>query len=77
MDNSRRRRHARRAVLAGVAAAVLLASLQLAAKALTNFETPTPVTGNTTYFYGWASLRRVRHVRTQPRHAELHRPQCV
>ena len=52
MDNSRRRRHALRAVLAAVAAAVLLAGLQLAAKALTNFETPTPVTGNTTYFDG-------------------------
>jgi hypothetical protein len=50
MDNSRRRRHALRALIAAAATAVLLAGLQLAARALTNFETPNPVTGNTTYF---------------------------
>ncbi|HEX6686705.1 MAG TPA: cellulose binding domain-containing protein [Candidatus Limnocylindrales bacterium] len=55
MDISRRGRHALMAGLAALTAGVLLASLQLGARALSSFETPNPVTGNTTYFDGLGS----------------------
>src|SRR5262245_15666637 len=46
----RRRQHALLAVFAVIAACALIIASQLPARALTNFETPNPVTGNTTWF---------------------------
>jgi hypothetical protein len=55
MHLSPRRRPALMAVVAVATVAALLAGLQLAANALSSFETPSPVTGNTTYFDGLGS----------------------
>jgi len=65
MTVPRRRQTAWLTALGAVFAAVVLAVSQLAANALTNFETPSPVTGNTTWFdalgqpYGGCGLPQV------------------
>lgn len=55
MAPTRRRHHALRALVAAATVAVLLAGTQLAAKALSFFDTPAPVTGTSTYFDGLGS----------------------
>ncbi len=55
MRSSQRRHRALLAVLATATVGALLAGLQLAASALSSFETPAPVTGNSTYFDGLGS----------------------
>ncbi len=55
MAHSRRRQHALRALIAAAVAGVLVAGMQLAASALSSFDTPTPVTGTSTYFDGLGS----------------------
>src|SRR5688572_496636 len=55
MGHSRRRHRALLAMLATATVGALLAGLQLAANALSSFETPAPVTGTSTYFDGLGS----------------------